>query len=231
MSASSNRKINLILAKPLIRLLLSLGLAVAAYALIETPWWEIRILTAFNLGLFLHLAILGTFLWNATPAQTYHHAQGGEPSNVALLTVVVLFSLLGFVGVAVMLDNSQKYPPLITNLHMGLSFLAIFLSWLLVHIYFAIHYAHLYYDEIEESVRTHAAGVPYRKGLDFPHEDLVSYRDFLYYSFTIAMCYQTSDVSIISYEMRSVSLVQSVLSFIFVAVVFGLVVNVISNVV
>ncbi|MDS3859620.1 DUF1345 domain-containing protein [Thermosynechococcaceae cyanobacterium BACA0444] len=231
MSASSNRKLNLILAKPLIRLLLSLGLAIAAYVLIATPWWEIRILAAFNLGLFLHLGILGTLLWNATPAQTYRHAQGGEPSNVALLTVVVLFSLSGFVGVAVMLDNSQKYPPLITNLHMGLSLLAIFSSWLLVHIYFALHYAHLYYDEIEESAPLNAAGVPYRKGLDFPHEGLVSYRDFLYYSFTIAMCYQTSDVSIISYEMRSVSLVQSVLSFIFVAVVFGLVVNVISNVV
>lgn len=229
MAQLSQRKLFLI--KPLVRLLLSLGLAIATYILLKTPWWEIRILTAFNSGLFLHLAILGTFLWNATPSQTYYHAQRGEPSNAALLMVVVLFSLVGFVGVAVMLDNSQKYPPLIINLHMGLSFLAIFLSWLLVHVYFAIHYAHLYYDEIEESGPNNGAGVPYQKGLEFPQEELVSYRDFLYYSFTIAMCYQTSDVSIMSYEMRSVSLVQSVLSFIFVAVVFGLVVNVISNVV
>jgi uncharacterized membrane protein len=114
---------------------------------------------------------------------------------------------------------------------MGLSLLAIFQSWMLMHIYYAIHYARLYYDDNREVDQIGAQTEPFAKGLEFPHEGLVSYRDFLYYSFTIAICYQTSDVSILSAEMRSVSLVQSILSFIFVAVIFGLVVNVVSNVV
>jgi uncharacterized membrane protein len=51
----------------------------------------------------------------------------------------------------------------------------------------------------------------------------------MYYSFTIAMCYQTADVSISSAPMRRLTLVHTILSFIFVALVIGLVVNVVSN--
>jgi uncharacterized membrane protein len=214
-----------------VRLLLPIAVALAAYYLLPISWWEIRVLLAFDLGLLLHLGIVGIFLWQALPEQTVRHAQRGEPSNIALLTVVVLFSLFSLVGVTFMLDNSQKWPPVLTNIHMGLSLLAIFQSWLLVHIYYAIHYARLYYDDNPELKQSGESTEPFAKGLGFPQEGLISYRDFLYYSFTIAMCYQTSDVSIVSAEMRSVSLVQSVLSFIFVAVIFGLVVNVVSNVV
>lgn len=202
---------------------------VLVYRAWSTQWWELRILLAFDLGLLLHLAILGFFMWQATPEQTYRYAQRGEPSTLGLLTIVVLFSLSSLLGVAIMLDNSQKYPPLVTNAHLGLSLLAVFLSWLIVHTYYAIHYARLYYDEVQHLPQVSDEALPYVKGLEFPHDGLVSYRDFLYYSFTIAMCYQTSDVSILSYEMRSVSLVQSVLGFMFVAVIFGLVVNIVSN--
>jgi uncharacterized membrane protein len=106
----------------------------------------------------------------------------------------------------------------------GLSLLAIFLSWTLVHTFFALYYARLYYDEL--SAEDSSA---YRKGLDFPNQELVDYWDFMYYSFTIAMCYQTSDVSIESVAMRRMTLFHSILSFILVAVVIGLAVNIISN--
>ncbi len=65
-----------------------------------------------------------------------------------------------------------------------------------MHTYYAIHYARLSYDDNHEIDQTGEPTEPFAKGLEFPHEGLVSYRDFLYYSSTIAMCYQTSDVSI-----------------------------------
>jgi uncharacterized membrane protein len=218
------------LTKPIPRLLVPIAIALAVYFLAPIHWWEIRVLLAFDVGLLLHLGILGIYLWQATPEETARRAHRKEASNVALLTVVVLFSLFSLLGVTFMLDNSQKWPPLLTNIHMGLSLLAIFQSWMLVHIYYAIHYARLYYAD-NPAIAQSGSAEPFARGLAFPHEGLVSYRDFLYYSLTIAMCYQTSDVSILSSEMRSISLVQSVLSFIFVAVIFGLVVNVVSNVV
>lgn len=226
----SQSKLGSLLIQPGNRLILAVAVALVVYYLTPLPWFEIRLLLAYNLGVLVHMGILGTFLWQASPDQTFRHAQRGEPSNAALLTVVVLFSLSSLGAVALMLDNSHHWPPLIANIHMGLSLIAIFLSWILVHIYYAVHYAHLYYDE-SPLISERRDGDLFVKGLEFPHEGLVSYRDFLYYSFTIAMCYQTSDVSIIGTEMRSVSLIQSILSFIFVAVIFGLVVNVVSNVV
>jgi uncharacterized membrane protein len=52
----------------------------------------------------------------------------------------------------------------------------------------------------------------------------------MYYSFPIAMSYQTSDVSITSPAIRRVTLFHSIFSFMFVTAIVGLVVNIISNV-
>ncbi|MCA2562169.1 DUF1345 domain-containing protein, partial [Microcystis sp. M40BS1] len=146
------------------------------------------------------------------------------PKSISTLFAVLLFSGMGLIALSLLLNNSKQWTPLLTNLHMGLSLLAIFLSWTLVHTFFALYYARLYYDEL--SAEDSSA---YRKGLDFPNQELVDYWDFMYYSFTIAMCYQTSDVSVESVAMRRMTLFHSILSFILVAVVIGLVVNIISN--
>jgi uncharacterized membrane protein len=53
--------------------------------------------------------------------------------------------------------------------------------------------------------------------------------DFLYYSFTIAMCFQTSDVSSRGTAIRRLTLVQTIYSFFFVAATIGFAVNVLSN--
>ncbi|NCR10860.1 MAG: DUF1345 domain-containing protein [Microcystis aeruginosa LG13-11] len=160
----------------------------------------------------------------ATAEDTFRLSQQQEPKGISTLFAVLLFSGMGLIALSLLLNNSKQWTPLLTNLHMGLSLLAIFLSWTLVHTFFALYYARLYYDELfaEDSSA-------YRKGLDFPNQELVDYWDFMYYSFTIAMCYQTSDVSIESVAMRRMTLFHSILSFILVAVVIGLAVNIISN--
>lgn len=55
--------------------------------------------------------------------------------------------------------------------------------------------------------------------------------DFIYYAFTIAMCYQTSDVSITSPSMRRLTIGHAIFSFLFVLLLFGMVVNIIANVI
>jgi hypothetical protein len=70
----------------------------------------------------------------------------------------------------------------------------------------------------------------YHMGLEFTHREMADYWDIMYYSFTIAMCYQTSDVTITSVRIRRVTLAHAILSFLFVSAIIGFVVNVISNV-
>jgi uncharacterized membrane protein len=71
--------------------------------------------------------------------------------------------------------------------------------------------------------------LPAKKGLEFPNDDLPDYWDFLYYAFTIAMCYQTSDVTVTSRLMRRITLVRSVISFFYVTAILSLVINILSN--
>jgi uncharacterized membrane protein len=89
-------------------------------------------------------------------------------------------------------------------------------AWFLIPTIFTQHYARLYYDP-------DAPETP----LQFPDKALhPDYWDFLYFSFTIAVASQTSDVMLRSRSVRRAALAQSVLSFYFNVAVFGLCVNI-----
>lgn len=184
---------------------------------------SVRLPLAYDLAVIGYLALLLVRMVAATPEDTFHLARENEPSNLATLAGAVLFSATGLAGVGFLLDRAADGPAWRMAVQSGLSLLAVFLSWLMVHVFFGIHYSRLYYDE--------AAHDPLecRGGLVFPFEGRADYWDFMYYSFTIAMCYQTSDISIIAANMRRFTLVHAILSFFYVMVVIGLVVEVMSS--
>lgn len=220
-------RIDSVITKMKNRSLLALAIAVGVFCL-PLPRFELRVLLAYDLGALTFLAMLIARMMSSSAEETYHRAQREEPSNVATLATVGIISVTSLVAIAIMLDNTHHASPFVTNIHMGLSLIAIFLSWLLLHTYFALHYARIYYDEIDLAAEEDS----YIKGLDFPNKGkLVNYWDFLYFSFTIAMCYQTSDVTIISEQMRNITLLHAILSFMFVSLILGLVINLVSNVV
>jgi uncharacterized membrane protein len=51
---------------------------------------------------------------------------------------------------------------------------------------------------------------------------VVDYWDFVYYSFTIAMCFQTADVVIISPDMRRLTTFHAIISYVFALAILGL---------
>jgi len=88
-------------------------------------------------------------------------------------------------------------------------------AWFLIPTIFTLHYARHYYQSTGDE-----------PSLRFPDANLKpDYWDFLYFSFTIAVASQTSDVVLCSNEVRRAALAQSVLSFFFNAAVIGLCVN------
>ena len=62
--------------------------------------------------------------------------------------------------------------------------------------------------------------------MTFPDDTEPDYWDFAYFSFTIGMCAQVSDVTISSKSIRRTALVHSILSFIFNAALLALTVNI-----
>jgi uncharacterized membrane protein len=220
------------LINPHTRLFLSVLGSVLVYWLLPLPrdYWDIRFIIAYVVGVAICLTLILLMMSISTGSATMRRSLSIEPSNAGVLITVSLFSIVSLMAIALLLNNSHQRPVIVSNIHMGLSLLAIFLSWLFVHTYFALHYARMYYREDPRS-KGEKNEVQYIGGLEFPNAGLADYWDFLYYSFTIAMCYQTSDISVTSAPMRRITLVHSILSFIYVSCIFGLVVNLVSNLV
>jgi uncharacterized membrane protein len=86
---------------------------------------------------------------------------------------------------------------------------------------YSLHYAKLYYSELD------CGQVDvFRKGLVFPgNTDVVDYWDFVYFSLTIAMCFQTSDVTINSAYMRRVTIFHATVAYLFALAILGLLVD------
>lgn len=101
------------------------------------------------------------------------------------------------------------------------SILTVFTSWTLVHSIYTLRYAHIFYGS--------EAGDEALGGLDFPDQEKPDYLDFAYFSFTIGMCFQTSDVSITSRRLRRLVLLHSVVSFGFNLAILGLSINMVSS--
>ena len=93
------------------------------------------------------------------------------------------------------------------------------LSWFIVHLSFTFRYAHLYYGDLNQKYSKHA------QGLDFPEEEHPDYLDFAYYSYTIGMTFQVSDVTIKTKGLRRLTLIHSLLSFVFNTILVALTIN------
>ena len=106
----------------------------------------------------------------------------------------------------------------------GIIFIAtVTLAWLVLHLSFTFRYAHLYYGDENEKYSQHA------RGLDFPGEEHPDYFDFAYYSFTIGMTFQVSDVVIKSKGLRRLTLAHSLVAFLFNTILIAITINEIIN--
>ena len=80
------------------------------------------------------------------------------------------------------------------------------LTWFFTNTVYALHYAHLYYSSRDGN----DAG-----GIDFPGTKTPDYLDFVYFSFTLGMTFQTSDTAITSRTIRRIATAHSFAAFVF----------------
>ncbi len=202
------------------RLLLSIAIGIAAFALAQTAagtalggtiGWVAGV--ASFLGLTL-IAIEG-----ATPQRMRARARALDEraSVIFMLIVAAAAASLGALGFVLRRPPGGAGPEAARVI---LALLAVASSWILAHVTFAMHYAHSYYGDPGELKAEE------RGGLDFPGDAPPDYWDFLYYSFVVGMTCQVSDVQVTSREMRRLTLAHGVLSFFFNTGVLALAINV-----
>jgi uncharacterized membrane protein len=206
------------------RPVLSLAAACAGFLLTMALPGDMRLIICFDLAALAYVGLFIGLMCVATPEDCAHLATRSRWRNFHLL-LLILLTLVGIAVIPVMLHiNNSSH--LLRMLDYGTSLLAIALAWLVAHISFGLHYMHMYYSD-----STPDDEIPYDEGMSYPERKMPDYWDFMYYSFTIAMCYQTSDVTITNPKVRRVTLLHAIYSFFFVAAILGLVINILSNVI
>ncbi len=214
------------------------GIAVFVLAALSPLLWDSALLVGWDAGVTTWLVLTLTAISRADAKRTWEHSQALEPETMYVLVIVIVTAAVGMLGAVGLATREAGRSPLEQNLHFAAGTVAVALAWLFVHTEFGLYYARLYYDEVTPDTvtpdlapadDTPAALVAYRKGLEFPDGELVDYWAFMYYSFTIAMCYQTSDVTVTGSLMRRMTLLHAIVSFAFVLVVLGYTVNAIGT--
>lgn len=207
------------------RIGLSIMFGMAVFLLFpDSMHLDSRVLASWIAGNAFFLTIVFLMMSRADPQTTYSRAQRQEAQHWTIFLLVVCTALTSIFAIALMLADNKDVPPAVTTIQIILSVGAILSSWFLTHTMFALHYTSCYYREDYANPETDYAG-----GITLPDEGQPDFLDFLYFSFTIGMTSQTSDISINAAPMRRLALGHGLVSFFFYSVIIALSVGVVGG--
>jgi uncharacterized membrane protein len=206
------------------RILFSLCIFVIAFLLAsDRVGFSTQLLIAWDAFALVELFLAWSVIVRSHPAEIRRTVGLQDSGRRIILLLVVASSCVSLIAVAVELASAKTLTGVSPGVGVSLAILAVLLSWVMVHTMFTLHYAHIYYSGHGDS-RSGPMG-----GLEFPKEQTPDYLDFTYFSFTIGMTWQTSDVDITSRRFRHIALLHSILSFAFNTIILAIAVSLISN--
>lgn len=166
------------------------------------------------------VAIYLSWTWNAVrrldPDLTGRLAKREDPSIAVAEFLLLGAGVAALVAVAFALVRAGQTTGGTKGYLIAVGLLSVVLSWTVVHAVFMLRYARAYYAE--------PAG-----GIEFNEDEPPTYVDFAYFAFTIGMTFQVSDTNINSKTVRRITLHHALLSYLFGAVLLGLVINVVAT--
>jgi uncharacterized membrane protein len=210
-------------ARPRLALCLAMGIFVGL--LLPHSWRPItRMLVTWNLATIAYVVLVSLMMTGETSETIRRRAAMQDEGRLVVLSLAIVAATASIFAIVAQLATLKDATGWAKYLHLGLAAGTIISSWFFVHIMFALHYAHEYYDEWETGK---GIAKQLRGGLEFPGtSSKPDYVDFLYFSFVIGVASQTADVNITSKTMRGVALVHCVLSFFFNTTILALTINI-----
>ena len=160
------------------------------------------VMGGFDLGALAFLLSLATLFRQSSAAAMRRSTRANDANRALLLAITAGTTFVILVAVNGELKGKND------AFAIALVIVTLALAWLFSNMVYALHYAHLFYCENDD-------GAGDVGGLDFPGTKKPDYWDFLYFSYTLGMTFQTSDVTIASGRMRRVVLGQSLAAFTF----------------
>ncbi len=175
-----------------------------------------RGLVGWNAAVWLYLALVGWLMVRSSHVDVRRLAEQEDRNGPTVLAIMSIAAIASLAAIVLELATTKDMSISRRLVHYGFTAATVSGSWCLVGTLFTLHYARLYYQSSAD-----------RRALRFPcGEASPDYWDFLYFSFTIAVAAQTSDVSVMTRSLRKAVLAQSILSFLFNAAIIGLSINI-----
>ena len=182
-----------------------------------------RLLIGWNAGTWFYFVATGLMIARATPLSIRRRARTTDEGKVFILVLTSLAAIAAVAAIVAQLAAVKDVSGTLKGLHIGLAAATIVSAWFFIHLTYALHYAHEYFDEcLAEPGRP----VSERGGLKFPGTEDPDYYDFLYFSYVIGVACQTADVELSSHMMRRVALVHCILAFFFNSAVLAFTINI-----
>ena len=204
-------------ARALVRvgLALAAGSALALVAGALQPSRGLALLAGWDGAGLLLLILAWVVIARSDAAVTQRFAARHDPGRTAVYVLVVLASAVSLLSSTALVRKARLVAGPRGGSLVLLCLATVALSWALTHTAFTLRYAHLYYREDDEGVG----------GVELPGAQRPAYFDFAYLAFTIGMCFQVSDVTVSSPQIRRALLLHALLSFIYNTSILAFVLN------
>ena len=189
---------------------------VGLFVAIPPLGWGRGAMVAFDVAALVFLLAISTLLKKGEADKMRQAAEQNDANRAGLLVLTGTTMLVILTAVAKEMQGKSD------ALAIALVIATLVLAWLFSNTIYALHYAHLFYSDCDGDGKDHG-------GIEFPKCDEPDYWDFLYFSFTLGMTFQTSDVDITSRGVRRVVLGQCLAAFVFNIGVLAFTINVLGS--
>lgn len=202
----------IVYARP--RTFIALAIGIAAVLLLPHSLRLVtRLLIGWDVFIGFYLLLVYGMMFRSSERSIRRNAALQDDGSFVILLVAALGAFASIAAIVFELGAGNRTAPELT-----LAVTTIASTWAAVHTTFSLHYAHEYF-------RGATAG-----GLSFPDDEDdkrdPDYWDFVYFSFTIGMTFQTSDVEITDRQVRRTTTAHAIVSFIFNTALVALMVNI-----
>ncbi|MGH6735189.1 MAG: DUF1345 domain-containing protein [Methyloceanibacter sp.] len=174
-----------------------------------------RLLIGWDAGVALYLALVMWMIVMSDPGRVRRESALQDEGRITIPVLIVTAALASLGAIIFWLRTASESETVAPRV-LALLFLTTLLSWVFVHIMFALHYAHEYYAEHRGK----------GGGLRFPGGGDPTYWDFVYFAFAIGTATAVSDVPVTSRNIRQTVTAHGMVSFIFNVTMIALTVSI-----
>ena len=200
------------------RLVLSaiVGTAAIAVTLLAGGSWAVAVALGWVAAALLFMLSVWFVIFSMDADATGRAARSEDASRAAADAVLLCAAVASLVSVAFVLVSAHGHAGAARASLISLAVVTVAAAWATVHTLFTLRYARLFYRD--------PVG-----GIDFHADDLPDYRDLAYVALTIGMTFQVSDTDLTARAIRRTAIKHALLSYLFGAVIIGIMINIVGS--